>query len=49
MVGIGTSALYSIERGAGNHRRAQKILGNAFVLLPLLSVVLGALMYRYSI
>ncbi|MTI14230.1 MATE family efflux transporter [Sansalvadorimonas verongulae] len=49
MIGIGASAQYSIARGAGKHGKAQNILGNAFVLLPLFSFIFGAVLYNFTV
>lgn len=40
LVGMGGSPLFSIERGKGNDKEAQNIMGNSFVLLILLGMVL---------
>ncbi len=48
MAGTGTAALYSIERGANKPAAARQIMGNVFVLLPLLSIVLGSFTYGFS-
>ncbi len=48
MVGTGTAALYSIAKGAGEKTVVRQILGNAFVLMPLLSIPLILLMYNFG-
>ncbi|CAM3471551.1 MATE family efflux transporter [Parendozoicomonas haliclonae] len=48
MLGVGASALFSIERGAERLDRAREVLGNVFVLLPLLSIPLALLMYNWG-
>ncbi|MCL6271200.1 MATE family efflux transporter [Sansalvadorimonas sp. 2012CJ34-2] len=45
MAGTGASALYSINRGAGDTEKARKVMGNVFVLLPIISFALGAVLY----
>ncbi len=47
MVGTGASSLYSISRGSGDHGGARQILGNTFILLPLLSLSVGVLLYLF--
>ena len=48
MLGIGASALYSIENGAGRPDKAREVLGNVFILLPLISIPLAILMFIYG-
>lgn len=43
LIGMGGAPLCSIERGRGNHDKAEKILGVSFLLLIILSVILTAL------
>ena len=40
LIGVGANALFSIRLGEQNEAEAQRILGNAFVLLALISGVL---------
>ena len=47
LFGTGGVPLFSIERGAGNPRKAGRILGNSFTLIVLSSVVITALCYVF--
>lgn len=43
LFGLGGVPLFSMERGAGNNQKAQKIMGNSFALLLISGVVLTVL------
>ena len=43
----GGAPLCSIERGRGNHERAEKLLGNCFVLLMITGVLLMVVLYVF--
>ena len=45
LLGSGGAALFAIARGRGDEEEAQSILGNAFALLALASLVLFAICY----
>lgn len=45
LIGIGGAPLFSIERGAGNEKEAESILGNSFVLLILFGVLLSVVVF----
>ena len=47
LFGMGGAPLFSIERGAGNDERAEKILGNTFTMLFASSFVIFALCYIF--
>ena len=47
LFGMGGAPLFSIERGAGNDERAEKILGNTFTMLLASSFVIFALCYIF--
>ena len=47
LFGMGGAPLFSIERGAGNDERAEKILGNTFTMLFSSSFVIFALCYIF--
>lgn len=47
LFGMGGAPLFSIERGAGNDKKAEKILGNTFTLLFLSSFLIFALCYIF--
>ncbi len=48
LFGVGGVPLFSIARGEGNVKRAEKILGNSFALLLICSVVLTAAGYIFA-
>lgn len=41
LVGMGGAPLFSIERGKGNTKEAEKILGNSFMMLMVLGILIG--------
>lgn len=45
LVGMGGAPLFSIERGKGNEKEAEKIMGNSFLLLLILGILLTLLGY----
>lgn len=47
LFGMGGAPLFSIERGAGNDEKAEKILGNTFTMLFASSFVIFALCYIF--
>ena len=47
LFGTGGAPLFSIERGAGNNEKAEKILGNTFTLLLGTSFIIFALTYIF--
>lgn len=47
LFGMGGAPLFSIERGAGNDEKAEKILGNTFTMLFVSSFVIFALCYIF--
>ncbi len=47
LIGVGSNALFSIRLGEKNHEEAQRILGNGFTLLTLVSVVLTVFSYLF--
>ena len=47
LFGVGGVPLFSMARGAGDERKAGKILGNAFALLCLSSLVVAAVCYAF--
>lgn len=48
LFGNGGVPLFSIARGAGNERKAEKIMGNSFALLLVSSAILTAAGYAFS-
>ena len=47
LFGMGGMPPFSIARGAGNHKRAERILGNSFALLILSSAVIMTVCYLF--
>lgn len=48
LCGVGASALYAISLGERDYERADKILGNAFLLGVIFSAVIGIFFYIFS-
>lgn len=48
LVGMGGAPLFSIERGKGNEKEAEMILGNSFVMLVVLGLLLTVLGFLFK-
>lgn len=47
-IGTGGSIIYSIHSGAGDHGKAERVVGNTLILLLLVSIILMVLFFCFS-